>query len=161
TDVMIATYKYDNNNQCTLTPIPLFWESFYTAGDDLLKEVIHHYVIEGEYAPIEQKLKNLGKKPIDYLQQFIGKNTGIAFQNRQMRSSFNLQVSVPLATYFLELLKQGDIEQEVFTFNEIFDKNRPTEAVLNHFKEHFGFELESLKWRYDRKVMANIIEKTF
>src|SRR5690606_30820737 len=54
TDVMIASYKYeDNSGQCKLTPVPLFWESFYKAGDDLLKELIQQLVIEGQYSPIE------------------------------------------------------------------------------------------------------------
>jgi hypothetical protein len=40
TDVMIAAYKYeDGSGQCLLTPVPLFWESFYKAGDDLVKEL--------------------------------------------------------------------------------------------------------------------------
>jgi hypothetical protein len=39
TDLMIASYKYDDASECTLTPVPLFWESFYIAGDDLLKNL--------------------------------------------------------------------------------------------------------------------------
>ncbi len=61
TDVMITAYKYDDAGQCTLTPVPLFWESFNKAGDDLLKELIHQLVIEGQYSPIEVKMKSFGK----------------------------------------------------------------------------------------------------
>ena len=59
TDVMIAAYKYDDAGQCTLAPVPLFCESFYKAGDDLLKELIRQLVVEG-YSPIEKKLRSMG-----------------------------------------------------------------------------------------------------
>jgi len=56
-DIMIAAYKYDDAGQCTLTPVPLFWESFYLAGDDLLKNLVRKVVIEGEDAVIPNQLK--------------------------------------------------------------------------------------------------------
>lgn len=47
TDVMIASYKYkDETGQCTLCPVPLFWESFYFAGDDLMKRLIQLLVMK-------------------------------------------------------------------------------------------------------------------
>mgnify|MGYP006076956267 FL=1 len=165
TDVMIASYKYeDNADQCVLTPIPLFWESFYKAGDDLLKELIHQLVVEGRYSPIEKKMKTLGILPdviIEKNNDFFGGNTGMSFRNKQLRSDFNLQVSVVIASYFLELVKQNQLESKILSFIDIFSKNLPTKTVLNHFKQHFGFELETLQWQYERKVVSAIIEKTF
>jgi hypothetical protein len=161
TDVMIAAYKHDNTGQCTLTPVPKFWESFYTAGDDLLKDLIHQLVIEGKYSPIEKRLKGLGKKMIELMQPFLGTDNGVSFRNRQLRSDFNLQVSVPIASYYLELLKQDKNESLILSFSDIFGENPPTQSVLNHFKQHFGFDFESLQWQYERKVVSAIIEKTF
>jgi hypothetical protein len=162
TDVMIAAYKYEGaSGQCTLTPVPLFWESFYKAGDDLLKDLIHQLVIEGRYSPIEKKLSASGRNPVELMQPFLGTNNGVSFRNRQLRSDFNLQVSVPVISYFLELLKQDKVENQVLSFNDIFGDNPPTQNVLNHFMQHFGFEFESLQWQYDRKVVTAIIEKTF
>ena len=161
TDVMIAAYKYDDAGQCTLTPVPLFWESFYKAGDDLLKELIHQLVIEGKYSPIEKKLRASGKNPVELMQPFLGTNNGVSFRNRQLRSDFNLQVSVPVASYFLELLKEDKAKSQILSFNDIFGNNPPTQNVLNHFKNHFGFEFESLQWQYEKKIMVAIVEKTF
>ncbi|MBK8042539.1 MAG: virulence factor SrfB [Haliscomenobacter sp.] len=42
-----------------------------------------------------------------------------------------------------------------------FANNPPTQAVLNHFKSHFGFEFENLQWQYEKKVLSAIVEKTF
>jgi hypothetical protein len=162
TDVMIAAYKYeDGAGQCTLTPIPLFWESFYKAGDDLLKELIHQLVIEGKYSPIEKKLRMSGKNPVELMQPFLGTDNGVSFRNKQLRSDFNLQVSVPVVLYFLELLKHNKVESQILSYSDIFFNNLPTQNVLTHFKQHFGFEFESLQWQYERRVVASIVEKTF
>jgi hypothetical protein len=165
TDVMIASYKYDDTaNQCNLTPIPLFWESFYKAGDDLLKELIHQLIVEGKYSPIEKKMRSLNILPdliIEKNNDFFGGNTGMSFRNKQLRADFNLQVSVPIVSYYLELINQNNLESKILSFSEIFDANLPTQNVLNHFKQHFGFELESLQWQFERKVISAIIEKTF
>ncbi len=165
TDVMIAVYTYeDGAGQCTLTPVPLFWESFYKAGDDLLKELIHQLVIEGEYSPIEKKLRASGVSPSEIVEKnndFFGGDNGMSFRNRQLRSNFNLQVSVPVVSCFLELLKQDKSESLILSYSDIFGNNPPTPKVLNHFRQHFGFGFESLQWQYERKVVSAIVEKTF
>jgi hypothetical protein len=163
TDVMIAAYKYDEAGQCTLTPIPLFWESFYKAGDDLLKELIHQLVIEGQYSPIESKMRAMGRTQnqiVQLINDFFGGDNGMSFLNRQLRSDFNLQISVPLASYFLELLKT-EVESRTLSFTDIFGNNMPANNVLIHFKNHFGFEFESLQWNYEHKTVASIVKTTF
>ncbi len=162
TDVMIASYKYeDSGGQCSLTPIPLFWETFYKAGDDLLKSLIQTLVIEGKYSPIENKIRKNGKNPIELLQPFFGTDVGVSSRNRQLRSDFNLQISIPIVSNFLELLKENKDESKILSFGDIFSQNQPTQVVLNHFKNHFGFEFESLHWLYERKTISAIVEKTF
>jgi hypothetical protein len=118
-------------------------------------------VIEGKYSPIEQKLKKLGENTVELMQPFLGTDNGVSFRNRQLRSDFNLQVSVPVVSYFLELLNQNREESKILSFGDIFGNNLPTQAVINHFNSHFGFELQSLQWKYERKVITAVIEKTF
>ena len=161
TDVMIATYKYeDSNSQCMLTPVPLFWESFYLAGDDLLKQLVQKLVIEGQNSPIEETLIQMGKNPVEILQPFLGTNVGVSFRNRRLRSDFNLQVSVPIVSYYLELLKENK-EDSILTYSDIFVTNPPTQTVLQHFRASFGFDFTDLQWTYKKKVVADIVEKTF
>lgn len=161
TDLMIATYKYEDNHQCRLTPVPLFWESFYEAGDDLLKKMVQQLVLEGKFSPIEKKIRTIDKNPAELLQPFLGTDVGVSFRNRQLRSDFNLQVSVPIVLHFLELLNEDNIESRILSFSDIFSNNPPTKSVLTHFHQHFGFELETLQWQYERKVLVAIVEKTF
>lgn len=161
TDVMIAAYKYeDSSAQCTLIPVPCFWESFYLAGDDLMKQLVQQLVIEGRNSPIEQKLRQLGKKPVDILVPFLGTDNGVSFRDRRLRSDFNLQVSVPIVSYYLELLKENK-DDTILSFSDIFGSILPTQAVLMHFKDSFGFEFTDLQWTYKKKVVAEIVEKTF
>ncbi len=161
TDVMIAAYKYeDSDSQCTLTPVPLFWESFYFAGDDLIKQLIQQLIIEGQHSPIERKLRELRKKPVDVLQPFLGTDVGVSARNRQLRSDFNLQISVPIVSSYLELLNQGT-DDKILSYIDIFGNNPPTLSVLQHFQNSFGFSFSDLQWTYNKNIVAEIVEKVF
>jgi hypothetical protein len=158
---MIADYSFDNTNGlCRLKPTPVFWESFYFAGDDLLKQLIQLLIIEGNNSPIQQKLKSQGVNPIEKLQPFLGTDVGISFHDRRLRSDFNLQISAPLISKFLELLKNNS-EDRNFNFNEIFGDNLPTQSVLNHFENKLGFKFQELTWSYNKAHLSSIIERTF
>lgn len=47
TDVMVTAY---GQNGGTVTPLPLYYDSFYTAGDDILHNLIQNIVLESENA---------------------------------------------------------------------------------------------------------------
>jgi len=51
TDVMVCAYECEGQGQARITPKPLFWDSFYLAGDDILKALIQNIVIEGKEHP--------------------------------------------------------------------------------------------------------------
>ena len=48
TDVMICSYQCQGQGRSLLTPIPLYWDSFYLAGDEILRNIIQNIVIEGK-----------------------------------------------------------------------------------------------------------------
>jgi hypothetical protein len=95
---------------------------------------------------LKRKYDQLGKIQLSYCNHFLGTDVGVASRNRQLRSDFNLQISVPVVSYFLELLKENKEESKILSYSDIFSQNQPTQVVLNHFKNHFGFEFESLQW---------------
>ena len=47
TDIMICSYQCKGQGRSMLTPIPLYWDSFYLAGDEILRNIIQNLVIEG------------------------------------------------------------------------------------------------------------------
>ncbi len=164
TDLMICAYECSNTGQTTLKPIPLFWESFYYAGDDLLKEFVHQFVIEGPNGAVKNKLIEIGKGDLAsaLLFDFFGTNhPSMTYRDRQYRNDFNLQVSLTIALKYLELA-QKNIEFKKMSFEEIFnDGNCPNENVLNHFEKHFGFSFKNIIWEYSAKNANLIIVKTF
>ena len=48
TDVMISSYQCTGKGTSLLTPIPLYWDSFYLAGDEILRNIIQNLIIEGK-----------------------------------------------------------------------------------------------------------------
>ncbi len=56
TDIIICSYEYEGEGNCKITPTPLFWDSFYLAGDDILHNLVQNIVIEGK----DHKDPNLG-----------------------------------------------------------------------------------------------------
>ena len=56
TDIMICSYEYEGQGRSKITPSPLFWDSFYLAGDDILRNLVQNVVIEGK----EHRQPNLG-----------------------------------------------------------------------------------------------------
>lgn len=162
-DIMVCRYEYNSQNQSRLKPIPLFWDSFDYAGDDMMKVLIENVLIQGKNGILE---KELAKRSVDesdirkLLYQFLGEdNNHLSFRDRTLRRDFNLQVCVPVISHYLDLLSKEEVYREI-TFDEIFIQNLPSEAVLNKFEEHFGFSLKEIKWIYDSKVLAVNIEHT-
>ena len=48
TDLMICSYSLKSGSSSQLSPKPLFWDSFYVAGDDVMKKIIQELVIDGD-----------------------------------------------------------------------------------------------------------------
>lgn len=53
TDVMICSYALNGKGNNNITPIPLWWDSYYLAGDDILRNIIQNVIIEGGDKGIE------------------------------------------------------------------------------------------------------------
>lgn len=162
-DIMVCRYEYNSSNASRLTPIPIFWDSFDYAGDDMMKVLIENILIQGKHGILENEL---AKRDIDevnvrkLLYQFFGGNhASMSFEDRIMRRDFNLQVLVPIISYFLDLLAKG-VSYKGVTFDEIFDVNEPSKPVMERFEAHFGFSLRDIRWEYDSKVMSTQIEHT-
>ena len=207
TDVMICSYQYAGEGQGRLKPIPLFWDSFYLAGDDIIKNIIKKIVInyndnQGEMVGsisnilrrrlLKMNNEEIGKLPIvnktsafellydnitnsinkkerelhintlasNIIENYFGVNAaGMNYIDKVCRLDFNTQISVPIAQFFLEQLRLKR-PAKTFSYNEIFSVNKPSEYLLKHFEEHFGFSFEDIEWRFDPEEAATIVSKT-
>ncbi|GHS89268.1 hypothetical protein FACS1894201_10660 [Bacteroidia bacterium] len=97
---------------------------------------------------------------MEILQPFLGTDNGVSFRNRQLRSDFNLQISVHVVSYYLELLKQN-ADDKILSYGDIFGTNPPTQSVLQHFQNSFSFDFTSIQWIYNKQIVAGIVEETF
>lgn len=205
TDVMVTAYG--QKGQGRLTPIPLYYDSFYTAGDDILRNVIRDVILEGKdnevsslgsiqsslsirinamtedelmkipriaetkiysdavedmrHALSEEHRMELKKHLIhDLMHHFFADNSANQSEkDRRCRLDFCTQVSLPISQFFLEQLNQGR-PSKLFTFDELFPKEKPAHFILDHFEHHFGFRFEELSWRFDPQQIGNIVRDT-
>ena len=160
-DIMVCRYEYNDKNPSRLKPIPLFWDSFNTAGDDMMKVLIENVLIKGKNGILERELSKRGVDDDSIqrmLYQFFGDdNNNMKFNDKILRRDFNLQVFVPIISYFLELLSKEEVYREV-SFDDIFANNMPSDAVLKKFNDHFNFSLKDIKWTYDSAIISTYIE---
>ena len=161
-DLMISKYDYESGDITTVTPDPLFYDSFYFAGDDMLFGLIHNIMQLSENSAFRQELRDLS--PRDYRQKikdFFGPDhNNQTLADRVLRRDFNIQYSVPLMTYFLELVSNGS-KDCVVRYDDVFSQNPVNPTVREGFKEKMGIDITTLQWRFNRKEVEEVIEKEF
>lgn len=159
-DLMISRYTYEKGDVTTIVPDPLFYDSFYIAGDDILKVMVQNIMLQNPESAFRQALKNMTES--DYLQlmrNFFGPDHNDQnYKDRILRRDFNMQYSVPLMTYFLELLSTGAADTTV-TYTDVFGSLEPNPAVVEGFLEHTGIDIRRLEWRFKSAEVSTIIEK--
>jgi hypothetical protein len=171
TDLMICAYKYDDNAKAVITPVPLFWESFYYAGDDMLQKVIHQVIIEGHVQKDEYRgatgviynhLKTVGAANInEKINNFFGGDANqMSFHARKMRNDFNTQISVPIALKFLDMTQKQE-KDRALAFDDFFAAKKPSQDILDYFANHFGFRFEDLQWKFSCDRINEIVRVTF
>lgn len=162
-DLMISEYSYTKGDLTTITPDPKFYDSFYFAGDDILKALVKNVMLLDEkHSAFRKSLRNLDS--IQYRQKiknFFGPDySGQTITDRVARRDFNIQYSVPLMTYFLELAA-NDSCSCVVKYDDVFKINQPNRRVIEDFKKRMGIDITSITWEYNKEFVADIISKEF
>ena len=162
-DVMICQYDYIPKNPSLLKPNPLFWESFDTAGDDMLRFLISNVLLQGEDGILEQLLLAKGEDLATIrgkMFAFVGRNQiDHSFRFKNLRRDFNLQVLVPVMYEFLRLLAKGEGSRDV-TYNDIYNSTEPSVEVCNEFEKIFNISIKEMRWQYSRKVMSKYVSRS-
>lgn len=205
TDVMITVYG--QRGQGKIVPIPIYYDSFNTAGDDILYNIISQVILEGpsgtsttignitsvltnrilkmtpdellsiprvantnEYrASVENIQKETNEEKVielkkhliyNLMRHFFSNDSAVqSAKDRRCRVDFCTQVTHPMSQFFLELLNKKR-PTRVYSYDEIFPKNKPAQYLLNHFQYHFGFRFEDLLWRFDPEEVAKVVKNT-
>lgn len=169
TDIMICNYSASLQGDTTITPMPLYWDSFRFSGDDLVKAIITQVIIEdygkeselGCSGVISNKLKEMDVPDISSrLHTFFDDTASMSYLARKMRKDFTVQIAIPIAYKMLDLLQKGEFDR-VLSFDDFFTRDKPQEELLNYFEQHFGFRFEELNWKFSVNRMNEIIQKVF
>lgn len=161
-DLMISRYTYVKDDITVVTPEPLFYDSFYFAGDDMLNGLIKNAMLLNESSAFRSALADL--TPIAYRQRikdFFGTDhNGQTVADRILRKDFNIQYSVPLMYRFLELMNE-ESKDCVVSYEDVFGDCPPNPAVIEGFRNRVGIDVRTLDWKFNRNEIAAIIEKEF
>lgn len=162
-DIMICQYDYDPIFPSRLKPVPVFWDSFDTAGDDMLRKLISNVLLQGDDGVLEQGMIRRGwdaKRFRKVLFNFVGGNhREKSFEDRVIRRDFNLQVLVPVMYRFLQLHSE-DTKYARLSYDDIFSKEPPSKEVLAAFERHFEMPLQDIVWEFDYDVVSRHIERS-
>ena len=174
TDILVNQYQLKENGKDSdlLTPMPLFWDSFRFAGDDLLRELIQKIIIEGEEKDALDQgcvgvIENYGKRQgignmSERLNNFFGEDANlISYKGRMIRQAFVHQVAIPIALEYLKHANDIDEEVQTKTFEEILGKQFLNKDLLNYFEHHFGFSLLDIPWRISPNRVNVIVSSVF
>ena len=161
-DLMISRYTYEKGDVTTITPEPLFYDSFYTAGDDMLNGLIKNVMLLNEKSAFRNALKTIPFQQYrQKIKDFFGPDhNGQTFADRILRKDFNIQYSIPLMCHFLELLTQKH-KDCVVHYNDVFSECPPNQSVIAGFKEKLGIDITTLDWQFNYNEISEVVEREF
>lgn len=161
-DLMISKYSYTKGDVTTITPDPLFYDSFYYAGDEMLNDLVKKVLFFSPNSAFRKKMKD--KTETEYrqmLRNFFGPDyTGQTISDRQLRRDFNMQYSIPLMYHFLELLSTNAKDCNVW-YSDVFAESPPNDRIKAGFRKFFDFELDDLEWEYNTEFVSDVVTKSF
>lgn len=162
TDLMISKYSYTKGDVTTIIPEPLFYDSFYYAGDEMLKELIKKVMFFSSTGAFRRKLNLTDEEQYrQKLRNFFGPNyTGQTIKDRQLRRDFNLQYSIPLMYYMLDLLSRNEKDCKV-RYADVFQECPPNNFVQEGFKQFFGFGIQELEWDFNNEYISEAVSRAF
>ncbi len=164
-DLMICNYRDEG---MSIEARPLFYESFHSAGDDLVKRIITDVLLEGPRPSYPgasgiitaRLMENHCPDVAEKMHHFFGDTANMGVVERRMRKEFNVQVLIPIAYRLLDML-QRDEKEQVLTFADLFPENHPSTQLLDFFADQMGFRFEDLTVTYSPKYLNEIVCRVF
>ncbi|MGO4999942.1 virulence factor SrfB [Oceanisphaera sp. W20_SRM_FM3] len=138
TDLVITDYSLDRNgsgsvgSNAYIKPEQRFRDGFKIAGDDIVLDVIQHYVLPS----FAHALKAAGVSAADALMSRLCGGESLDARDQVLRQQLNLQVFTPLALAILKEYEQYDPEQDTVLFQhsylELLGDKAVSEGVLEY-----------------------------
>jgi hypothetical protein len=157
TDFMICNYSYNQDAEVPfIKPVPLFWEGFNVAGDDIAKRIIEKILIPSIHKDIEDKK---GKNIVSVLNELFGQNLGGQTAiNKIYRKQFANLIASPVAYKVFNLITNSSGENHTFKLSEVFDTyGKPKSGLIKYINDTISYKtgLES----YDIKEVEILADE--
>lgn len=161
-DFMICTYSVGKMGLEEIYPDPLFYDSFYLAGDDMLYHLIREILLTSENSSLSRHfVEREGYSYNQMLKDCCGPDyNDQSAEDLKLRRDLNLQVFIPVMYYFLDLFCRGGSTASI-RYIDIFDRRAPNEAVCAYFERYVGVSLEKVEWQFDREQIYNAVSDFF
>lgn len=161
-DLMISKYSYTKGDVTTITPDPLFYDSFYYAGDEMLNELIKNVMFFSQKSAFRKKMSGMSEVNYrQFMRNFFGPDyTGQTISDRKLRRDFNMQYSMPLMYCFLDMLAK-EVKDCTVRYADVFDDCPPNDRVKEGFKKYFNFDIEDLEWEFNKAAVSDVISRAF
>ena len=129
TDLMICSYSLKSATSAQLSPKPLFWDSFYIAGDDIMKKVIQELVIDGDDVSTNDNVGSIS-----------------SILNRKLRGMTNEQIAqMPIMNKSRAFRLLFDNVQSAI---DVDDRNRHLSKLAgNIVANYFGVDASSMNYK--------------
>lgn len=130
TDIIVCSYEYDATGRSKIVPTPLFWDSFYIAGDDILHNIVQNVVIEGK----------------EYGNAMTG-NICSALTARMISASNEALIALPCCK---NTVYQGKVNDICSTIDEQERKEKLEAFASNLIHDFFGIDSSMMSYK-DRR----------
>lgn len=134
TDIMVCSYECEGEGRSRLSPRPLFWDSFYLAGDDILRNIVQNLVIEGE----------------NHGQRDQGNITG-ALTARVLEMTDDEMMALPCLDNVVYRTKASEIRN---TIDPAYKSELKTKFAANLIHDFFGADSSMMGYR-DRRCRTD------
>ena len=162
-NISICQYDCNEDNPSGLHPVPLFWDSFDKAGDDMMRVLIANVLLQGNDSILEQELLRRGWE-VNRIRSVVHELVGLDESNRSPKDKrlcrdFTLQVLAPIIHKYLQLLEEKSVSCEI-EYHELFSDMEPSEEVCDKLSNIIGFSLKEMKWKYDGEILSKYIKRS-
>lgn len=168
-DLMINRYESSRNN---IKPLPQFWESFASSGDDLLKDIIRALILEGETTGGQEVLGGIRKHAeakgcsnvTSKIRGLFGKDQPNRHPDTVYRKSINVQLLIPIAIKHLEVFSSHPEQDQIpLKYGDIFKDFKPNEQLIAYIDDYFGsnFSFMDIEWVIHRSHVSTVIRNVF
>ena len=159
-DLMVCDYESNQKDGVTeLYPTPIFWDSYYRAGDDFQKKLIEELIIKGDI--YSYGIKEFDDQAVkEKIFAFFDKNAvNDGVKSTAMRIAFIQEVALPISKWLMDCSNQDESEQ-IISFNDLF-KNSINPDLLMELNGKLSFDFSELTFTYSREKFHNVLTNFF